>query len=345
MKAVRIHKPGGPEELRYEEAPDPAPGPGEVLVRVRACALNHLDLNTRRRGFQGQFPQPHILGSDIAGEVAALGEGVSGVQVGAPVVVAPGFGCGQCRSCLSGSENLCLAGYRIFGARPGLDGGYAQLLRAPAACLIPKPGNLSYEEAAAIPVTFLTAWHMMVARGGLRPGETVLLHAVGSGVGTAALHIARLVGASVIATAGSDDKLEKARALGAEHTINYNTTDFAEEVRRLTERRGVDMVVDTVGLGVLEKSLWLVAPGGRVVACGGTAGRQVPLDLSPLYYRSVSIIGSNMGSRAELMDLMRFFATGQLKPVVHQTLPLAEAAQAHRILEERRNFGKVVLVP
>ncbi|MBI2918449.1 MAG: zinc-binding dehydrogenase [Chloroflexi bacterium] len=344
MKAVRIHKPGGLEELKYEDAPDPVPGPGEALVRVRACALNHLDLNRRATGFSGAFKQPHILGSDIAGEVVALGEGVSGVKVGDPVVVAPGMGCGRCADCLAGNENLCM-GYRIVGAFPGIDGGYAELVKVPAASLLPKPARLSYEEAGSLPVTFLTAWHMVMARGALKPGETVLIHAVGAGVGIASLQIAKLVGATAIVTAGSDEKLAKARALGADHTVNYKTADFVQEVRRITDKRGVDMVVDTVGLGVLEKSLPLVVGGGRVVACGGTAGRQVPLDLAPLYYRSVSIIGSNMGSRSELMHLLGLFQAGKLKPVVHKTLPLREAPEAHRILEERQNFGKVVLVP
>ncbi len=344
MKAVRIHKPGGPEELRYEDAPDPKPGPGEAVVWVKGCALNRLDLLTRANGFRGAFAQPHIVGSDIAGEVAALGEGVSGFQVGVPVVVAPGSGCWRCAACLSGNENLCMD-YRIFGARPGLDGGYAELIKVPATSLIAKPAKLSFEEAASIPVTFLTAYHMVMARGGLKLGETVLIHAVGSGIGIAALQIAKLTGATAIVTAGSDEKLARAKALGADHTVNYKTADFVQEVRRITDKRGVDMVVDTVGAGVLEKSLPLVVGGGRVVACGGTAGRQVPLDLAPMYYRSVSIIGSNMGNRAELVHVLGLFGAGKLKPVVHSVLPLSEAAQAHRILEERQNFGKVVLVP
>lgn len=342
MKAVRMHETGGVEKLAYEEAPDPAPGPGEVLVRVRACALNHLEVWATLRPAGERFPRPRILGSDIAGVVEALGPGVTGVQVGAKVMLQPGVSCGHCQGCLSGWDNTCPS-YTLLGV--GLDGGFAELVVAPVANLVPMPENLGFEEAASIPLVFLTAWHMLDDRGQLRPGETALVNAAGSGVGIAGVQIAKLMGAWVIASAGSDAKLAKARELGADAVINYNSQDLAEEARRLSDGRGVDLVMENVGGQVFEKSLAALAPQGRLVTCGATAGGQVSINLSTLYLRQHNIIGCRMGSKGQLLAMIPHFAAGRLRPVVDRIYPLREAQAAVRQLSSRDHFGKVVLVP
>ncbi|HEY8486302.1 MAG TPA: zinc-binding dehydrogenase [Limnochordales bacterium] len=341
MQCVRFHQHGGPEVLQVEQVAVPQPPPGWVRIRVRACALNHLDL-WNRRGLPGRraVPLPRIPGADVAGEVDAVGEGVQGVERGQKVVVNPGISCGRCRMCLSGQDNLC-PDYHILGSR--LDGGYAQYVVVPAANLLPMPQRLDFAAAAAFPLTFLTAWHMLTRLAGVRPGETVLVWGAGSGVGTAAVQIARLLGARVFATVGSRDKLEQARSLGAEVVLNHHEQAVDEEVRRLTGRRGVDVVVEHVGQATWEKSLRSLTHGGRLVTCGATTGAEGLTDIRLVFARQLRILGSYMGSKGELWELLPFVESGALRPVVDRVLPLEQAAQAHRIMEERRFFGKLVL--
>jgi NADPH:quinone reductase-like Zn-dependent oxidoreductase len=335
MHAIRFHEHGGPEVFRYEEVSDPVCGPGEALVRVRACALNHLDL-WQRRGIQRvTIPLPHISGSDVAGDVVG-----GDAEAGQRVMLQPGLSCGRCAACLGGRDNEC-ARYDILGYRT--DGGYAELVKVPAQNLVPLPPSVGYVEAAAFPLTFVTAWHMLVTRAAVRPGDDVLVLAAGSGVGQAAIQVAALHGARVLATGGSAEKLEQARRLGAAEVIDHHTQDISAEVKRLTHRRGVDIVVEHVGRATWESSLRSLAPGGRLVTCGATTGPDAALDLRFLFSRQLSLLGSYMGTKSELLTAARFFFAGRLKPVVDRTFPLVAAADAQRHLEEARHFGKIVL--
>ncbi len=334
MFATRFHEHGGPEVLRYEEVPDPTIGPGEVLVRVRACALNHLDLWQRRGLERVRIPLPHISGAEVAGEV------VEGGPVGQRVLLQPGLSCGRCLACLSGDDNLC-ASYDVLGYQS--DGGYAELVKVPAANLVPLPDGLGFVEAAAFPLTFLTAWHMLTTKAALRAGEVVLVLAAGNGVGQAAIQIARLLGARVLATAGGDDKLERARALGADEVIDHYDQDVVSEVRRLTAGRGVDVVIEHVGEATWPRSVRSLARGGRLVTCGATTGPRGEIDLRYLFAKQIALLGSYMGTKAELLRVARLFFTGRLRPVVDTRFPLAAAADAHRRLEARQAFGKIVL--
>ena len=340
MKAVIFSEHGGPDVLRYTDVPDPAIGPKEVLVRVRACALNHLDIWVRR-GIPGSaIPLPHISGSDIAGEIAEIGEGVSSVHVGDPVLLSPGISCGACAQCLAGRDNLCRQ-YTLFGYL--VDGGYAQYVKAPAVNAIAKPANLTFEQAAAVPLVFLTAWHMLITRARLKPGEDVLILGGGSGVGSAAIQIAKVAGARVIATAGSEAKLAKAKELGADEVLLHSQGDFANAVRRLTERRGVDVVFEHVGKATWEQSIRSLAVGGRLVTCGATTGFDGALDIRYLFSRNLSILGTYMGSKGELYAVLDLVKRGLLKPVIDRVMPLEQAAQAQERLENREQFGKIVL--
>ena len=340
MKAVVIHEHGGPEVLRYEDAADPSPLPGEVLVRVKACALNHLDLWTRR-GLPGRSVAfPHILGNDIAGEIAAIPAAVEGLEAGQRVMLSPGTSCGRCAMCLSGEDSLCRR-YRILGAH--LPGGYAELVRCPAANVIPIPDSIGFEEAAAFPLVFLTTWRMLVTRARVQPGETVLVWGAGSGVGMATVQVAKLFGARVIATAGSAAKLEGARRLGADEVLNHTTQDVAAEVRRLTDKRGAEIVVEHVGQATWKASILALAHGGRLVTCGATTGPEGVTDLRYLFSKQLSLLGSYMGSKGELLEACSFFFGGRLRAVIHEVLPLTEARRAHEIMEKREHFGKLVL--
>ena len=342
MRAVVIEQHGGLEALKVLDRPDPEPGPGEVRVRIRAVALNHLDLWVRK-GVPGvRYPLPIIPGCDGAGLVDAVGAGVRGVEPGTPCVLAPGLSCGTCEPCARGDDPLCRT-YGILGETR--DGTCADFVVVPAANVLPKPGNLSFEEAAAVALPFLTAWHMLIARARLRPGETVLIHAAGSGVSTAAIQIAALHGARILVTAGSDEKLAWARELGAEAGIHYRTQDFAEEVRKLTAKRGVDVIVDHVGQDTWVKNIACLAKGGRLVLCGNTSGREGLTSLPHLFFKSLSLLGSTMGSRSELFEIFRLMEREELAPVIHTVLPLGEIREGHRILEERLAFGRVVLTP
>ncbi len=339
MKAVRFFQHGGPDVLRYEDAPEPALGPGEVLVRVRACALNHLDLWARRGLDRVTIPLPHISGSDVSGDIAA--SMVPGFAPGRRVMLQPGMSCGRCEACLAGDDNAC-AQYEVLGFRHHA-GGYAEFVRVPVQNLVPIPDDVDYVRAAAFPLTFLTAWHMLVTRARVEPGEDVLVLAAGSGVGQAAIQVARLRGARVFATAGSAKKLEKAKALGASAVIDHHEQDVADEVLRLTNRRGVDVVIEHVGAATWARSVRALARGGRLVTCGATTGPAGALDLGALFAKRLSILGSYMGSKGELLRVARFFFSGQIGPVIDRTFPLAEAASAQRHLEASNQFGKVVL--
>jgi NADPH:quinone reductase-like Zn-dependent oxidoreductase len=342
MKAVRFHEHGGPEVLKYEDAPDPVIGPHEVLVRVRACALNHLDV-WARQGMPGlKIPLPHISGSDIAGEVAAVGSIVTRIKPGQRVVVSPGISCGQCPHCLSGRDNLCPA-YEIIGGYR-IDGGYAEYVKLPEVNILPIPDGMAFEAAAAFPLTFLTAWNMLVTLARVRSGDEVLVMGAGSGVGSAAVQIAKLFGARVIAAAGTDEKLGKAKELGADEGINYASQDLVAEVRRLTAKRGVDIIFEHVGGTVFEKLIPILAAGGRLVTCGATAGYLAQTDIRYLFMREVSILGAHMGSKADLLRIKEELERGRLKPVVDRVFPLKDAAEAQRSMEDRQVFGKLVLV-
>ncbi|PKN56214.1 MAG: alcohol dehydrogenase [Deltaproteobacteria bacterium HGW-Deltaproteobacteria-14] len=342
MKAAIVREHGGPEVLRIEDVPDPEPGPGEVAVAVRACAINHLDLWVRRGIAGAGFHLPRIGGADIAGEVHALGEGVDDIALGTAVMVAPGVSCGRCERCVAGLDHLC-ARYAILGE--GVDGGLAERVVVPRANLVPKPARLDWTDAAALSLPWLTAWHMLTARAALRGGETILVHAAGSGVSSAGIQIARFLGARVIATAGSDAKLERARQIGADETINYRTEDFVARVRTLTEKRGADVVLEHVGGETFERSLRCLARAGRVVTCGATTGARAAIDLQHIFFKSQSILGSTMGSKAEFHQLVRLYDRGIFTPIVDRVLPLAGIRDAHEALEGREVFGKVVLTP
>lgn len=340
MKAIRFHQHGGPDVLNYEDAPEPAIRGNEVLVRVEACALNHLDLWVRQ-GLPGvPIPLPHIPGSDVAGEVAQIGADVTTVKVGQKVVLAPGVTCGKCAACLSGNDNRCRQftnlGYMI-------DGGCADFVKCPEVNCLAYPENLSFEEASAIPLVFQTAWHMLVTRAELQPGEEVLVLGAGSGVGSAAIQIAKFFGAGVIATGGTEGKLAKARELGADHVINHKSQKIRDEVKRITNKRGVDVVFEHVGTATWDESVASLTLGGRLVTCGNTTGYDAKLDLRFLFSRQLSILGSYMGRKSELQTVMKMVAAGRLKPVVDRVFPLAEAASAHAYLEAGSQFGKVVL--
>lgn len=342
MKAVAFERFGGPEVLEYREFPDPFMAPDEVLIDVKACGINHLDLWVRSglRGLEVQMP--HVLGNDIVGVAAEVGAAVRHVKTGDRLLVNPTLSCGTCEACLAGDDNLC-RDYDVIGRRR--NGGYAERVAVPGANCLPCPENLSWEEAAAVPLVFLTAWHMLVGRANVRPGEDVLVIGAGSGVGSAAIQIARLHGARVIATAGSDAKIERARALGAHQTIRHDAADVGTEARRLTGNKGVDVVFEHVGGPVFEQSVKALAKNGRLVTCGATAGNRVTLDLNLLFGRHLHLLGSWMGRRAELAEALRFVRTGELKPVVDSVMPLADARRAHERIEAREHFGKVVLAP
>ncbi len=342
MRAVRIHQHGGPEVLLYEDAPDPVPGPDGVLVEVRAAALNHIDIWVRRGLPRLRLQLPHILGADVSGVVVGAGDRVRGVAPGDEVVLSPGVSCGQCAACVGGDDNTCDA-YSILGEH--VHGGYAEKVAVPAVNLLPKPSGLSFEEAAAVPLVLLTAWNMLVTNARLGVGESVLVWGAGSGVGSAAVQIARALGATVIATVGADWKAERARALGADEVVNHARADVYAEVRAMTGKRGVDVVFDHVGKATWETSLRLLARRGRLVTCGATSGADAATDIRYIYGRQLAIYGTWVGTKRELRQAMRLVESGAVRPVVHEVVPLAEAARAHGILERSEHFGKVVLVP
>jgi len=342
MKASIFRAHGGPDVLEYTDVNEPTIRPNEVLIAVKACALNHLDIFVRN-GLPGiEIPLPHILGCDVAGVVREVGELVTWVKPGDEVMVHPGVSCGHCDACLSGNDNLCRE-YDMIGYRR--NGGYAELVAVPGVNVFLKPANLKWEEAAALPLVTVTVWHMLVTRASIRPGEDILVHAAGSGVGSIAIQLAKLLGARVITTASTDAKLAKARALGADDVINYTNNDWPKEVRKLTERRGVDVVIEHTGSATWPGSISSLKNNGRLVTCGATSGYDARTDLRQVFYRHLTILGSFMGSKAELLAAMKFVERGKIRAVVDRTFPLSDAREAHIHLENREQFGKILLLP
>ena len=342
MKAAYFTEHGGPEKVIYGDYKDPVAGPGEVLVRVHACALNHVDLLL----LDGVFPPPgglpHINGCEVAGTLAAVGPDVTGLQPGQRVLVFPGFSCGRCEYCLRGERTVCLR-YGYLGAHR--DGGYAELVKVPAENILPLPESISFEAGAAVPLAMLTSWHGLVAQADLRPGQTVLVQAAGSGIGSAAIQIAKLIGARVITTVGSDDKVEFARSLGADEVVNYRTQDFVEEVRRRTAKRGVDVVVEHIGAETFERSIYCLARLGTLITIGSHASHWGRMDLRHVYSKNLHVIGSNLGSIPELRTILDQMIAGRLRAVIDRTFPLKEARAAVQHLLDRKNLGKLVVVP
>jgi len=340
MKAVRIHQFGGPEVLTYEDIPDPRPRLDQVLVRVRACSLNHLDVWVRK-GLPG-VKLPHILGSDVAGEVVEAGEYVSGFKAGQRVLLAPISYCGHCANCVAGLQNQCRE-FTVLGN--GVDGGNCELIASPAANVIPIPDSLDLNQAASLPLVFLTAWHMLVGRAAIRPGQTVLVLGASSGVGIAAIQIAKLFHCRVITTAGDEAKLEKGRALGADFGINHYKQKISEEVRKITNKEGVDIVLEHVGAATWDESVRSLKTAGTLVTCGATTGPNVGIDLRHLFARQLTLLGSYMGTLGELHEVLRHVFAGRLKPVVDRAFPLSEIRAAHQYLEKSQMFGKIVVNP
>ena len=341
MRAVTVREHGGVEVLRLEYVPDKLPGPGEVAVAVKACAINHLDLWVRQ-GVPGYtFPLPLILGNDVAGLVLATGEGVHDILPGASVVISPGVSCGACPRCFAGRDHEC-SRYSILGEHR--DGGYAETLVVPRANALLKPDNLSFVDAAALGVAFLTAWNMLVHRASLCPGEVVLIQAAGSGVGSAAIQIAKMWHATVVAVASTEAKLQAAKALGADQVIHSGQEDIAKKFRTLYPS-GADVVIEHVGAVTWPASMRALARQGRLVTCGATSGAQVDLNLRHVFFKSLSILGATMGSKADFTTIVAHAAAGRLRPIVHQVLPLDEVRAAHALLMSRQVFGKLVLTP
>ena len=342
MKAVVFAQHGGPDVLEYKEVPDPKPQRGEVLIEVKATSINHIDIFLRR-GMPGmKIPLPKIVGSDAAGIVRELGPDVTGLAPGQRVTINPGISCGRCEFCVAGFGSQCLS-YAMVGENR--DGAYAGFVAVPAHIVLPIPDSVSFEEAAAAPLVFLTAWSMMVVKGNIRPAEDVLIIGAGAGVGIAAIQIAKMVGCRVFATASTSEKLEKARKLGADVLINYTTDEFDKKIRELTDRRGVDVVVDYVGADTWVRSLRSARKGGRVLTCGATTGFAPQTDLRQIFFRQLQVIGSTMGSHREFLEVMKCIFSGKLRPVIDRVLPLSEAAKGHELIERRNVFGKIVLKP
>jgi len=342
VKAAFFKEHGGADKILYDDYRDPVPVTGEVLVRVRACALNHVDMLL----LDGRFPPPeglpHVNGCEVTGTVeAALDGGGGGLTRGQPVIIFPGFSCGSCEYCLRGERTVCVR-YGYLGAHK--DGGYAELVKVPAANVVPLSDAISFEQGAALPLAMLTSWHALVVQAQLRPGQTVLVQAAGSGVGSAAIQIARLIGARVMATVGSDDKIEFAKALGAERVVNYRTQDFVEEAKAWTGKRGVDVVVEHIGGETFERSTYALTRLGTLVSIGSHDTHWGRLDLRHVYSKNLRIVGTNLGSILELKTILDYVQGGRLRPVVDRTFPLSDARAAVQHVLDRRNKGKVLLV-
>lgn len=342
MKAVIFHKRGDLDVLKYEEVPDPVIGPKEILVRVRACGLNHLDIYAREGSHGVKAPLPHIGGLEPAGEVVTVGAEVSKFRVGDRVLVGAFTWDETCEYCRSGHDNLCI-NRKIVGVN--IDGGFAELVKGPENNVVPLTDTVSFVEASAVPAAFGTAWHMLVTRAQIKPEEWVLVLAVGSGVGSAAVQIAKHIGCKVIATSSSDEKLEKAREMGADHVINYGEfPNFQHKVMQLTANRGVDVVFEHVGQSTWRQSIASLRPTGRLVTCGGSSGRVGETDIWSLFWKQLSLLGSNGVAHGEFAILMKLFSQGKLHSIIDRTFPLCETREAQRYLTERKQFGKVVIV-
>ncbi|MFH1263828.1 MAG: zinc-binding dehydrogenase [Pseudomonadota bacterium] len=343
MKAIQYTTLGGPEVLRFVDVPDPTPGPGEIVMRIQAAAMNHLDIHFRC-GLPGmKTPLPHIPGSDGAGIVEAIGDGVTGIRIGDRIALNQGVACGACPVCKRGLKSLC---HKYYMVGRETDGTYAELVRFPAANAIPIPSNVSFETAAAAPLVYLTAWSMIVSKANVKKGDTVLVMGAGSGVGMAAIQIAKMLGATVIATASTDEKTEKAKTvLGADHSFNYTKVPIDKEVRQLTGKQGVDVAIDHIGGDQWVPILRATRNGGTVVTCGATAGFEPKEDLRQIFFRQIRVLGSTMGTDEEMNAVMKFVFNGKLKPLIDHTYPLKDAAEANRRMESRESFGKIVLIP
>ena len=341
MKAVRMHGYGGIEQLFYEDAAEPRIAePNDVIVKLKAAAINHIDI-WNRLGQTGQiFEIPHILGADGAGIVVEVGAKVTNLKPGDAVCLYPPTGCGQCEFCLTGNDWMCIR-LRVLGER--LEGTYAEFVRLPAENCFPIPAGYSFEEAAAFPLVFVTLWRMLITNAKLKPGETVLIIGIGGGVASASLQVAKRLGAHVMVTSSSDEKLERAKQLGADHAVNHRKRDFVEAVNELTKQRGVDLVVDCVGGEVWRKSLASLTRGGRLVTCGATAGGQPDDDIAAIFSKHLKIYGSTLGSREEFRQLLSFLTVSQIKPIIDSVFPLRDAASAQHRVETAQQFGKVVL--
>jgi NADPH:quinone reductase-like Zn-dependent oxidoreductase len=341
LKAVRIHGHGGIDRLRYEEAPEPKLASAtDAVVELRAASVNHIDI-WNRRGLTGiKIAFPRILGGDGAGVVSEIGDEVVNIKTGDAICLYPPSGCGRCEFCLSDREYMCVH-LRVLGERD--NGTYAQYVRVPARNCFPIPSGMSFEEAAAFPLVYLTVWRMLQTNAGLKPGEHILILGIGGGVASAALQVAAALGTHIIVTSSSDEKLEKAKSLGAEHGINYRNADFTQEVRQLTAKRGVDVVVDCVGGDSWVKSLASLAKGGRLVTCGATTGATPRTDIQRIFWNHLKIYGSTLGDRAEFRQVLNFLQTSRIKPIIDQVFPLRDAALGQKRMEEARQFGKIVL--
>lgn len=340
MKAVVLNEYGGTDKLVYQDFPDPVADADEVVVKVRACALNRLDLLVGEGMSAFNTTLPHIPGCDVSGIVEETGKNVNDIKVGDKVIVSPGLSCFKCDACIAGDDNLCES-FKIFGA--DVHGGYAEYAKVPAHSVVHMPQTLSFTQAAAFPLTFLTAYHMLVNRVGLKIGQEVLIIAAGSGIGTAAVRIAKLLGARVIATVGSEEKVEQAILIGADDVINYRTDDFDKMVDELTGGYGVDVVFENVGLDTWEKSVNCLARNGKIVTCGATSGTDVQMNIRSLYMNQLSIYGSLLGTRKELFEIIKLMLTGQLRVTIDSVYGLQDVKEAQNKMIERKNFGKIVL--
>ena len=347
MKAVAFSKQGGIEVLEYQDVPSPTLGPNEILIKVKSCAVNYLDIHARRdrpeiKQKLEETSAPHILGSDISGEVVEISGEHPKLAIGNRVLLAPCIPCGICHDCINGYENLCDT-QQLLGFQT--DGGYAEFVKAPAKNAIRIADPLSFVEASALPIAYLTAWHMLITRAQLRAGEDVLILGAGGSVGSAGLQIAKLVGARIFATASTEEKLARAKAHGADVTINYAEVDFSEVILEKTKGRGVDVVLEHVGAATWDKSISSLAKNGRLVSCGVTTGNIGEINIRKMYQKQLTLMGSALGTSKELRKLVRLADLGLLVPIIDRTLPLEQAADAHQLLESRKNFGKVCLIP
>jgi NADPH:quinone reductase-like Zn-dependent oxidoreductase len=340
MKAIAITGQGSLDKIQYTDVERPTLGPHEVLIETRAAALNHLDIFVRNNLDTLKLATPHVAGADGAGVVAEVGHDVTTVQIGDRALINPGLNCGVCEFCLAGEQSLCVR-FGIMGeSRPGT---FAEYFKVPHDNVHLVPDGFSWEEAAALPLVFVTAWRMLISKAQIKPGEDILILGIGGGVSTAVLQIVKAIGLRAFVTSSSDDKLQQAKKLGADAVINYKTQDFAREIRGLTDRRGVDVVVDSVGGDSYAKSLASLVKGGRLVTCGATAGARPQTDLQRIFWNQLSVFGSTMGNRREFAEMLSFVRKRGVKPVIDQVFPLAEGVHAFARMEEGRQFGKIVL--
>ncbi|MGD0078219.1 MAG: zinc-binding dehydrogenase [Sedimentisphaerales bacterium] len=340
MKAAVITEYGGLDKVNFAEVDKPKPGAGEVLVQVKSAALNHLDIWVSKGRPGAKKDGPHILGSDASGVVAEVGAGVKGISAGGEVIINPGLSCGRCEHCRRGEQSECTS-FDIVGL--GHQGAFAKFVVVPAANVFSKPKHLDFNEAAALPLAYVTAWRMLMTRAGLKPGQTVLIHGIGGGVAIAALQLVKMAGAVTIVTSSSEEKLNKAQKLGADHIINYKTKDVASIVRDVTAGRGVDIAFDTVGAATMPTNFDVVRRGGKIVICGVTTGPKVELNLQALYWNQLSILGSTMGSDDDFLKMLSAIDASKLKPVIDSVFPLAKVRAAMAKMESGAQFGKIVL--